>query len=336
MIPVTLNIFDVSGTLLDTIDPSSTAVDSVYLSSADSTTCRNAVVGVAAQFTYASNATGTIVAAVLNATVSDVALDQFAALTFAAGFAAENKIVPSNIIAGTPGYSPGYKVRAGTLVSEAGKTAILERESGFAVPGGGRACDVVQWKRVSFLYSVVSSGCLVSMTEADLQSVCTSGTGTVISNLINQTVDGVGTAFDRIARTNDAFTNDTTSWVEIQGLSSALSLTTGTYNEYTRTCQSTVIGLHYQFVIARAGAEYNAQDIIVAAFVSPIFGTLRIRNETSFDTDASSPQQFTFKVSFSRYNPDSQATIRRRVVAPPILPRLDDTIFYPFRSPYPL
>ncbi|KPI85678.1 hypothetical protein ABL78_5258 [Leptomonas seymouri] len=335
-IPVTLRILKASKVLVDTAVSSGTDVESAFLSRADSTTCYNAILAVTAQFTYASNATGTIIAAVINVAVEDIKLDQYTAVTFEVGFVAENSTIPKNIVAGTPGYLPGYKVRAGILVNENGKSAILELQSGFAVPSGGRACDVRHWKSSSFLYSVLSSGCIVSMDEARVQSMCSTGTADLIRNLINAPVGSVGKALDRIAITNDALTNDTSSWIAIDGLSDALSSKSGTYNEYDRACERVMVGLHYQFVVARAGAEYNPQDIIVGAFVSPILGTLKIRDQTTFDSSATSPQQITFKVTFSRYNPHSQATIMRRVVAPPILPRLDNTIFYPFRRPYPL
>ena len=336
LVPVVLHVHDSSNVLVDTIDPNSTALSSNHRSFADSTTCHNAIVAVTAQLTYASNTTGNITAAAINVTVADVLLNEFTALTFEAGFVAENKTLPTNIIAGTPGYLPGYKVRAGTFVSDGEKSAILERESGFAVPSGGRLCSVAPWKRSSFLYSVRSTGCVVSMNESELRSICSTGTAAVIAGLINRTVDGVSTVLDRVAVTNDALTNDTSSWIAISGLSDVLSPAAGTYSEYNRACDNIMVGLHYQFVIARAGAEYNAQDIIVGALVSQISGTLRIRNQTVFDSSATSLQRITFKVSFTRYDANSQATIRRRVIAPPILPRLDDSIFYPFRRPYPL
>jgi tectonic-1/3 len=336
LIPVVLNIHNSSGVLVNTIDPNATVLDNSYLSYADSTTCHNAVIALTAQFTYKNNFTGTITAAVVNATVTDVGLGRYAALRFEAGFVAQNKTLPTNVIAGTPGYLPGYKVRAGTFVSNGERSAILEQESGFAVPSGGRLCSVTPWKRSSFLFSVLSSGCVVPMSESEMQAICSTGTASLISGLINKTVGGVSTGFDRVAITNDAFTNDTSSWIAIDGLAAALTSSSGTYHAYDRACENIMVGLHYQFVIARAGAEYNAQDIIVGAFASPVMGTLKIRNQTVFDSSATSLQRVIFKVSFSRYNPNSQATIMRRVVAPPILPRLDDTIFYPFRRPYPL
>ncbi|KAK7197311.1 hypothetical protein NESM_000678100 [Novymonas esmeraldas] len=335
-VPITVNLHSSAGVLLETLNPADLTVSTTHATYADATTCYNAVVVVQAHFSHSATETGTVAAAVLNITLGNVGLTQYGALSFSAAFTSEGASVPSSIFAATPGYLSGDKVRAGTFTSSEGKSAILERESGFAVPAGGRLCSSASWKRAHFLYSIVSSGCLVATSESELQTLCSAGTGNLISSLINVTVDGVSTVLDRVAVTNDALVNDTTSWIEVSGLSDALSSTAGTYNTYTRQCVDVVVGLHYQFVIARAGAEYNPQDIIVGAFASPTRGTLQIWNETDFSGNALSYQQISFKVSFVRYDPNSQATIMRRVVAPPILPRLDDSIFYPFRRPYPL
>ncbi|KAG5490256.1 hypothetical protein JKF63_00375 [Porcisia hertigi] len=331
-VPVTLNLHDTSGALLESIDPSIVPAASAFATNSDGEKCNNAIVALYAHFSYSSKLSGKLVGAMINITLSSVGLTRYVALSFQATFTDENTSVPSNILPGTPGYLPGNKVRAGTYVTLDGKSAILERKSGFAVPAGGRLCGENQWKRASFLYSILSAGCQVLMSESDLQEVCSSGTRDHLSGLVNVIVNGTPTILDRVAVTNDALTNDTTSWIPISGLSEALTNSPGIYDAYTRQCKNIAVGLHYQFVIARAGTEYNAQDIIVGAFASPILGTLRIWNVTDFSGNALSYQQIIFRVSFSRYEPDSQETIMRRVVAPRILPRLDDSIFYPFCS----
>ncbi|CAG9583908.1 conserved hypothetical protein [Leishmania major strain Friedlin] len=335
-VPVTLNLHDSSGALLNSLGPTVVPASSTYATISDGKTCNNAIVDLHAHFSYSSNKSGKLIEAALNVTLRNVGLTQYVALSFEAAFTSENVALPNNIFAATPGYLPGDKIRSGTLITHGGKSTILERKSGFAVPAGGRLCGSNQWRRASFLHSIISSGCLVLMSESDLQDVCSAGTGRLLAGLINVTVDGEPTILDQIGVTNDALTNDTTSWIAISGLSNALTSPSGTYNAYTRQCSNITVGLHYQFVVARAGAEYNPQDIIVGAFASPIIGTLQIWNETNFDENALSYQQFTFKVSFSRYDPNSQATIMRRVVAPPILPPLDDSIFYPFRRSHPV
>ncbi|KAG5464946.1 hypothetical protein LSCM4_00394 [Leishmania orientalis] len=333
-VPVALNVHSASGAFLESLDPSVVPATTIHMTKSDGETCINAILGLRARFSYSSVESGKIVEAAINITLGNVGVTQYAALSFKAAFTSENASVPSNIFAATPGYLSGDKVRAGTFVTLGEKGAILERESGFAVPGGGRLCGSNQWRRTSFLYSVLSSGCLILMSESDMQAICSSGTGDLLTALINVTVSGTPTILNRIGITNDALVNDTTSWIPISGLSSALDSSAGIYNPYTRQCTNISVGLHYQFVIARAGAEYNPQDIIIGAFASPIIGSLRIRNETNFSKTAQSYQQFSFKISFSRYEPNSQSKIMRRVVAPSILPRLDENVFYPFRSTY--
>lgn len=333
LVPVILNVLNTSGSLLATLSPTDT---SDYVTYTDGVTCLNAILDFHAYYSYAANYSGNLTAAVVNITIADIGLAQYTAVTFAATFVADNATAPSSLISATPGYLAGNRVRAGTLVTLAGKSAILERESGFAVPSGGRLCTRSQWKRSNFMFSILSSGCWVEMNETALQSVCATGTESLIASLVNVTVGGTSILLDRIAMTNDALTNDTTSWIAVDGLSAALTPSPGTYSTYTRRCENVTVGLQYQFVVARAGAEYNPQDVIVGAFASPITGSLQMHNDTDVSGSALSLQSIVFKVTYSRYDPDSQATIMRRVVAPPILPRLDDTIFYPFRRPYPL
>ncbi|GET93457.1 hypothetical protein, conserved [Leishmania tarentolae] len=333
-VPFTLNLHTESGVLLDSLDPKVVPATSTYATTSDGKMCNNAIIDLQAHFSYSANESGKLLEAVLNVTLGNIGLTQYVALSFEAAFTGKNAPVPSNIFPGTPGYLSGDKIRSGTLVTHDGKTAILERKSGFAVPAGGRLCSRNQWKRASFLHSIISSGCLVMMNESELQEICSTGTGKIISTLLNVSIDGIPTIVDHIGITNDALTNDTTSWIAISGLSDALTSSSGTYNAYTRQCTNITVGIHYQFVVARAGAEYNPQDIIVGAFASPILGNLQIWDETDFNENALSYQQFTFKVSFSRYGPNSQSTIMRRVVAPPILPPLGENIFYPFRSSY--
>ncbi|KAG5464212.1 hypothetical protein LSCM1_00392 [Leishmania martiniquensis] len=333
-VPVTLNVHDASGALLEAIDPSALPATTIYVTKSDGKTCNNAIVGWRARFSHSSIASGRLAEAAINITLGNLGLNQYAALLFEAAFTSANASVPRNIFAATPGYLSGDKVRAGTFITAGDKGAILERESGFAVPGGGRLCSSDEWKRASFLYSIFSSGCLLLMNESDLQKRCNAGTGDLLTGLINVTVSGTPTILDRIGMTNDALINDTTSWIPITGLSDALTSSAGIYDPHARQCINISVGLHYQFVIARAGAVYNPQDIIAGAFASPILGTLRITNETDFSEAAQSHQQFSFQVSFSRYDRNSQEKIMRKVVAPPILPHIDDTVFYPFRSPF--
>jgi tectonic-1/3 len=247
---------------------------------------------------------------------------------------------------GSPGYIAGTSMRAGSMVSEpsTGKVAVQERVGGFAVPTGGKACSRNLYKSVAFMHNVLSSGCTLTLTELELQTLCSStagGTSSLLTQIlsINGTSLGDGellntttTPITLIAKTADAQHIDPSSWVSITGFP-ITSPTPNPYDDIGRQCSNLVVGLSYSFVVARAGRESNPQDVIVGAFVDPIIGSWRIRNETDETTAATSTVSFTFRVKFERYLPNSQTTLSRRIVAPPILPDIDDTVFYPFRMP---
>lgn len=246
---------------------------------------------------------------------------------------------------GSPGFLEGKFIPAGVLLTDgSGKEAIQQRIGGFAIPSGGKSCWRNQYKTVPFMHNVISSGCTLSITEQELQTLCANtavGTSQLLNAIltINGTTLGDGTVLNtttspitRVAKTADALIIDPTSWVTVDGYP-ITSPTPNPYDSVGRRCSNLVVGLSYSFVVARAGKESNPQDVIVGAYVEPIVGAWRIRNDTDYSTAASSSVAFTFRVHFERYLPGSQTTVSRRIVAPPILPEIDDTIFYPFRMP---
>lgn len=333
-LPVNINILSPSGSLIGRIDALDTFYNGTFNSLNTGTDCTNAMTHFSAEFIYNATSESTVTGAGVNVTVDTVPLTTFVPLVFEAAFVKQGDSLPEAILPATPGYIAGGALRGGTLVSSAaGLDSIVERKGGFAVPSGGRSCSLQSFRTVAFMHSVISSGCTVSVSEGQLRSICSDGNAALVLGASNSTyADGYPSAIDYVAVTNDALANDTSSWIPIEGIHS-LQFGPGSYDNFTRRCSGMVVGLSYQFVVARAGAEYNPQDLVSGAFVEPIIGSWRIRNETDFSDDGTTSQNILFRVSFSRYDPNSQATIRRRVKAPPILPRLDESIFYPFRKP---
>ncbi|EPY29551.1 Tectonic-1 [Strigomonas culicis] len=330
--PITLHIYDQNNNLVMTLDPSVVPANSTYSTVLDTDLCTNAITKVTTVFEYNSTLDNKVVAASVSVYIKDVPISSFVPLTYQSFFRMSNQTIPENIISATPGYLPGLKIRAGTLEtnSTTGSQAISERMSGFAIPSGGRDCSLENYRKVGFMYSVIASGCYKNFSESELINLCSSGSyDTIISVLSTSSIINV------VGQTSDALANDTSMWISISGLSATVA-NSSTYNTIERKCENMVVGIKYEFVVARAGLEYNAQDIIVGAFASPILGTWQITNTSDFTSSAISRQKLKFEVEFSRYDPYSQATVRRRVKAPPILPRLDNTIFYPFRKPYKL
>lgn len=333
LVPVEVQILNVSSNTIGTLDPTVVPPNSSLLSYTNGDICYNAIIHSRAEFTYDSNVTGKITKAVLNLTVSNIYLERFTSLLFESNFVQENKVFPRNIFSGTPSYLPGQRLRAGTLVTSEEREAILEIESGFALPSGGRSCSLQQFRRINFMYSVLSNGCFSTVNETALQTLCSTGTGSLISSVLQSSTGSSDILIDRVAVTNDALTNDTSGWISIEGLSETLTSVPGTYDAFYRRCSNVTVGIHYQFVIAYAGAEYNAQNVIVGAFATPIMGSFQINNSSNYTAAATSALPLQFRVSFSQYKEGKQEMLSRKVVAPSILPRLDDTVFYPFRSP---
>lgn len=231
---------------------------------------------------------------------------------------------------GNPGYIAGSEVLVGTLLQNGAKAAIQQRIGGLAVPVG-RKCADKKFKSVRFLHDVSNSGCAIDLTETEFRDVCVNKRSeallnailvpsvTAASALYNTTVSSL----NRIARTGDAHPFDAASWVEI---ASQWPTVTPRYAAVRRACDNLVVGLQYIIVVGRAGAEYNPQDVILGAKVEPIIGSWVLR-------EARGSVYFNFRVRFVRYDESSVATKSRKVVPPPILPPMDDNIFYPFRRP---
>ena len=362
--PILVNIYSASsGILLETVDPTAlingilstssvAATRHFQVESVATTTallgsvCTNAVTRRSLVIAYdASTSVLRVSNATLSIYVSDV--DVSAQVTTSSRIVfirtgAASLPIPRD---GNPGFLTGRSVPAGTFVVNGTKTAVQHRYGGFSIPSGGN-CFRNKRRSVKFLHSVLNGGCDVTISETQLQSLCADAAAasnllvsvltqnvTVIPSFPAKLFNVTGDLIDRIAMTADARSEDTPSWVPITGgtRDTFPSIMPLPYDPYTRQCKNLFIGLHYKIVVARAGSQSNPQDVIVAAFADPILGTWAIRNDTSYDGSATTTNYLKFKVSFVRYGGTSQATLSSVVEPPPLLPKLDDTIFYPFR-----
>lgn len=308
----------------------------------DGVLCRNAVVRVKTTLTYDMTAAVRLRSAVREVFVVDVKnILAGKSVQHEVQFVKEGASQRPVSRDGNPGFASGSYIPAGILLTNSeGKQAVQSRVGGFSVPSGGRACSANQYRVVPFLHNILNSGCTVPISESDLISICSSATGTTgLLNAIHQiptisdfpTANGTTSLLTHVAKTADASSADPLSWVRIAGIDIS-SPTPFPYDTAERRCDNIVVGLSYTFVVARAGAESNPQDVIVGAFADPIIGNWRIRSDDT-SLNATTNQLFKFRVKFVRNDPTSQETLSRRIVAPPILPKLDDTIFYPFRMP---
>ncbi|RNE97658.1 Tectonic-1 [Trypanosoma conorhini] len=338
--PMQLQIFSAtSGNLLAQVDATSGMPD-LYNSVIHGKDCKNGLVRAQTLLMYNSTETGlSLTSATTKLYIRDIDKEAIVPVLFQVEFSRLGGTTPGSYFSGTPGYSEGARLRAGTLLEENGKSAISERVSGFSIPSGDRSCYENKYRSVGFLYDVLSSGCRISISELELRRICAGGgTSELLQKILSINVSpssgfvGETKPIAYVARTNDALVNDTTGWVEIDGMNFS-DATPAAYDAVNRRCSNIYVGLHYKFVVSRVGASFNPQNVIVAAFADPIIGSWRIRNTTDFSEAAVSVQRFRFLVSFSWAHAEVRKTRQQRVIAPPILPRLDDAVFYPFGPP---
>lgn len=315
--PLTVNVFDTDGVLIESISPdestqlTSSVVDGV---------CKNGVTSVVAMLEYNST---NILEGVFNVTVGDVRLEDFVPFSYEIFFITPGESIPKKIVSGVPGYFIGSRLRGGTLVTVEGKKAIEERKNGFSIPGGGRSCELQNFKTVLFGYPVIGSGCSITLSEEELRELCATGSESFIRNIA---AGPDNTLINYVAQTSDALVNDTTSWVEIQGLYADDS--PGIYDEVHRQCNNISIGLHYNIETAKAGSTFNPQIIVNGVVAEYIRGSLSIRNYTDYSSGASSTEYIVFKTSYQRCG--IQSVLSVKVINPPIVSKVNENFFYPF------
>ncbi|RHW68074.1 hypothetical protein DPX39_110069500 [Trypanosoma brucei equiperdum] len=337
LIPIILQVIDdVTGEILADIGPESSFPRELN-SAVKNGICERAVVRAQHSILYSSegahlfivNATSRLYTRHLNT-------NAIVSLLFQMEFFKAGTRPPLNYFSGNIGYLCGSRIRAGALVEEGGKVGIAERVSGFSVPGTGASCFNRRYRKVGFLHSVIGGGCTVQMSERELRDICRqNGTGKLLRSIL-----GIDTLtlrdfddtnpIDHIAKTADAHTNDTSSWLPLRGLDFD-DIAPEPYDLIERRCRNVYVGLNYSFVISQVGAVGNPQDVIVGAFVDPIIGSWMIRNVTDFTINATSTQRFRFSVSFTRLDRLTNPIVGRKVVSPSIFPRLDDSVFHPFK-----
>lgn len=288
--PINIYLYDSAGTLIESIiAPNSSRTVSTF----NGSICENAVTVVRGTLQYNESL---ITGGRYDITIADISSTQYVPISVQVFFTASGQITPLNIISGTPGYGIGTRLRAGVKESAYDRVGIAERESGLGIPGGGRNCHLNNFKTVRLGYDVINSGCFVYFSELELQNLCSVGTESYIRDILGVSQTSK-TIF--VAKTNDALASDPPSWVEIDGLNT--TNTAGVYDEIRRRCDNIAVGVKYNVVTASAGVVFNPQTIIVGVFAEFLRGSLAIRNSTDLSNGGTSPQYFTFKVSFLEY-----------------------------------
>lgn len=242
---------------------------------------------------------------------------------------------------GNPGYAKGQRVLAGVLLTNGSQQVVTQRLTGLSHPIG--SCSSGPMISVPFGHNVEASSCYVPLTEAELQAMCTVSTyaegdmtgaaHTLLTVLNRSTTDSSAGLVDVIGVTGDAADAVISSWVAVENGGAQWAVTSGgtsplPYSSTERTCSNIVTGLRYTLSIGRAGSPLDPQDIIVGARVDPIYGSWVFKG-----TQSTHNFRYSLSVVFDRYVSDSEKTQQRRIIAPSVLPGVDEYVFYPFRRP---
>ena len=227
---------------------------------------------------------------------------------------------------GNPGYVRGFKVPAGVLLKKSAQEAIQQAPRGLVLPVGD--CFSGSWNSVRFLSDVRDSHCSVSLNMTEFKHLCGSGTQQIVSQIWNRTLESSANSDFVIAQTGDSDWRVPSSWIPVEGFhfneNAPLPFDTQNFQ-----CNNIVVGMSFEILVGRAGSVRNPQDIIVGARADPIYGTWTFQNEKR------PRQRFAFRttVQWKRSIQENEATLSRRIIAPPILPSVNENIFFPFRRP---
>jgi hypothetical protein len=243
--------------------------------------------------------------------------------------------------AGSPGYVAGRPLLAGyaAVRASAGQEAVQVAPGGFAIPiGGSCTAAAARFGAVPFMHDVSAASCYMDISLAALQNTyCVNGAGPTLLDSVLKPASCGGSAcpinttlVNRIGRDGDARYNVSQDWITVADADreTVLSGDAPVYDTKSARCNGLVTGLHWTFGVARGGATYNPQDVIVAARVKPIVGSWA----WAPNGGATTRVRYSFKVSFVRI-PTGGSITMQQLKPPPFFPEVDDDVFYPFRRP---
>eukprot|EP01063_Lacrimia_lanifica_P020975 TRINITY_DN2822_c0_g4_i1.p1 TRINITY_DN2822_c0_g4~~TRINITY_DN2822_c0_g4_i1.p1 ORF type:complete len:606 (+),score=187.44 TRINITY_DN2822_c0_g4_i1:66-1883(+) len=220
--------------------------------------------------------------------------------------------------------NPGYRRGATLLTHRLGADGSVPT-SPFTLPLGSlcRGQFPATGQPVTFLYDVVSSGCMVEMDLAQFRSACGRG-GTALLDTFGpeKAVDGDNTTF---AVYGNSVPGEEGDWMRVTP-HVAPPDGVGLFRPVQRSCVF-LVGYDYTFVVRRIGKVYNPQDVIAGVVRRPVYSTFRYT--ASEHGGAKQRYLLRWRASFVR---QGEVGINEDAIEPPpLLPVVSDDIFYPFK-----
>lgn len=296
--------------------------------------CADAV--TAATYTIGYSADGTIASASVALELSATPAGALAAaVTYSATF--ENAALGGveRPASGSPGYDEGAAVLAGGRAnspSADGRTAVAQYIGGLAVPGAANdgSCSPAAAVAARFGGTAVSS-CAKSHTLDELRAMCQglSAGGRPPSEALAAGWFGFdGAAETYVAQWANANAHNIADWVAVNVESPALSQ--AEWSEDARACRNMPVGFKVQLLTALKGPTTDPQAKVAYARLVWSYGAWEFSDAAA--ADAGQPESFYLQHAVETLvvaQDDPEGVLPSN---PPLLPRLDSGILYPFRS----
>jgi len=268
----------------------------------------------------------------------------------------ENNNFVNRTRSGNPGYIFERPVLAGRVHPSETK-AVLAASKGFQIMSAPTGeCDTAtpmysnQGQTVGFGVDT-SSACTVSLTEAELEALCT-GDGTsagvplftynsakkmpgwmfpMYNNSYSTSADGSRSKSGLLLGIfGNADPLDKTQWIEVESLD--LSETQPTYISHSQTCTGFPTSTHYKIQWTNVGSVTNPQAKIMSAQVEHGTEPMHFMNTNLGVTSAKQKFPFTITVEWQYYELDSEIY---SPPPPPIIFSVPYDVFYPFQIDSP-
>jgi len=305
---------------------------------AATSTCENAIVGVA--YTISVSSTGIITQVDASISVANISSTGSASFSQEFNVYFQNAVLNPNVtvprvVSGNPGYIVGLPVQAGNTVTNGTASAVEYSPTGLTMmtaggPRGQCFLGTLPWyeslatqsgSKTPVLFGVdTSSSCSVKMTfetfQSELVSWCQDYTRSPIFQLTESVLGIYGNA-------NPLKEWD---WIRVSFLYDNVIAPQPSASTTSPICVNMVSSMNIEILWMKSGQVNNPQPMILSARV--VYG----QSDWKWRSVQSSEQTFTFtsSVSFIEHGLTDSDTNNYKPEVPPLIPGIPSDVFYPF------
>lgn len=318
------------------------------------TSCSNVVIGAKYTITHESDSAGKIKAVAVELTTATFdfpasgrtlsipftySVDFVSASTTSQSTTNGNKVERDR--SGNPGYNMGKPIIYGTL-----NTIVEEWITGLTIPSplvgqiatstsppSASTCPTSSnqksYSSVNFGYDV-STGCMLSLTRAQLQTFCSKGSATTYTDangypyFFYDSQTGAVITNGYVGIYGNADPLDPKQWLEMKVITPTLS---PSWDDTNGICSGAITGIEYKFLFTQTGEKNHPQNKIIAAYATFTSTDLFW---TGAQGDSNSLKNFPLSVSVSFINKNDVSLQGYNPPAPPVLFKVPYDVFYPF------